>query len=344
PNSNNYIANCRSFAKEGHSLYQILLENTLRQLPSSVQRLLIIPDDLLSYLPFGILLQKAVDPEIKNYDPKQFQYLLGQYTLSYHYSATLLLQHRQNNDPKQQALKSFIGFAPSFGQQVGDQQRQSCTSDNIYSLQCNQQEVESIEALISGKTYLAQSANKSNFANEAAQYRIIHLATHACVDDQDNMLNKIWFSDDYLSNYDLVNIPLQADLVVLSACNTGYGKLIKGEGVMSLARGFILAGCPSTLMSLWAVDDCSTSGIMVRFYENLRAGKTKDEALRQAKLEHIKSADKANAHPYYWAAFVQFGDAQAMIWPEHFFSSTTGSYLLGLVLILSLSLLLKRFR
>ena len=140
----------------------------------------------------------------------------------------------------------------------------------------------------------------------------MHLATHACINEQDPMLSKIYFSDDYLTYYDLNNLELNADLAVLSACNTGNGKLEKGEGVMSIAKGFIQAGVPSVVTSLWSVDDCATSDIMIHFYKYLKEGQVKDEALRNAKLEYLQTADKAHAHPFYWGAFVQFGNTNSL--------------------------------
>jgi len=87
---------------------------------------------------------------------------------------------------------------------------------------------------------------------------------------------------------------------------------------MSLARGFIHAGCPSVLMSLWSVDDCATSEIMLQFYQQLKEGKNKDAALRQAKLNYLSSTDRLHMHPYYWSAFVQVGDTKALAFANGF--------------------------
>jgi CHAT domain-containing protein len=105
---------------------------------------------------------------------------------------------------------------------------------------------------------------------------------------------------------------LKARMAVLSACNTGSGKLQKGEGVMSLARGFLYAGCPSIIMTLWEVDDESGALIMKDFYRLLSGGKTKDEALQMAKLSHIANADPLKAHPHYWLGYVAVGNADPL--------------------------------
>ena len=81
---------------------------------------------------------------------------------------------------------------------------------------------------------------------------------------------------------------------------------------MSLARGFLNAGCASTVMSMWSVDDCATSTIMLDFYKKLKAGQPKDRALQSAKLMYLQTASKTKLHPYYWAPFVQFGDEASM--------------------------------
>ena len=105
------------------------------------------------------------------------------------------------------------------------------------------------------------------------------------------------------------NLPMNAEMVVLSACETGTGKIVKGEGVMSLARGFSYTGCPSVLMSLWSVSDKASADIMIRFYEHLEQGNAKDQSLRKAKLDFIKNRKSIHHHPYYWAAFVPIGDS-----------------------------------
>jgi CHAT domain-containing protein len=102
------------------------------------------------------------------------------------------------------------------------------------------------------------------------------------------------------------------DLVVLSACETGLGKIEQGEGIRSLGRSFMESGAQATIISLWNVNDKSTAFIMTDFYKHLKAGITKDEALRQAKLDYLKNATTQNSHPYFWAAFIPAGDMQPL--------------------------------
>ncbi len=253
-----------------------------------------------------MLTQRPV-PTATHYALSQLDYLFEKYTIHYSYSTALLLQERVKEETT--SLRNFVGFAPSFKDaEVAGNVRSCNNRGELYSLHCSQQEVEQIHDLLGGEIWIGEDAQKSNFKAVAPNSKVLHLATHACVDEQNPQFNKIYFADDYLSNNDLYNLLFQAELAVLSACNTGSGQLVRGEGVMSLSRGCIHAGCPSVVMSLWAVDDCTTSNIMVDFYRNLKNKKDKPTALRQAKMNFLNSAKKDRQHPYYWAAFVQFGN------------------------------------
>jgi CHAT domain-containing protein len=103
-------------------------------------------------------------------------------------------------------------------------------------------------------------------------------------------------------------LKLNADLVTLSACRTGLGKLVSGEGVLGLTRAFLYAGTRSVLASLWNVNDTATAELMTAFYRNLKRDLSKDEALRQAKLELLHGKQPAWRHPYFWASFVLIGE------------------------------------
>ena len=193
----------------------------------------------------------------------------------------------------------------------------------LMKLQWTQKEVNSILSIVKGKSYCHRHATEETFKNTAPEAGIIHLATHAIVDDRNPLYSKLVFANDkssredgFLNTYELYNIRLNADLVVLSACNTGYGKLVRGEGIMSLARGFMYAGCPSIVMSLWPVDDLSTNRLMDHFYQNLASGFRKDEALRQAKIEYINEADNVKSNPFYWAGFVSIGSPDSVNLPS----------------------------
>ena len=175
-------------------------------------------------------------------------------------------------------------------------------------------EINAINGVISNTNYLGMSATEDDFKKNAGGHSVIHLATHAFINDGKPMLSKFIFSEDpgspedgYLNTYEIFNTNLSADLAVLSACNTGFGQVNRGEGVMSLARAFTYAGCPSLVMSLWPASDRSTAIIMREFYTALGNGMKINTALRHAKLRYLEQVHPDETAPYYWAGFIAIG-------------------------------------
>ena len=135
---------------------------------------------------------------------------------------------------------------------------------------------------------------------------------------------------EYLHAYEIYNMELEAELTVLSACNTGSGKMVRGEGIMSLSRAFLYAGCPNVVFSLWQADDLATKEIMSAFYKQMSEQTGKDKALRNAKLEFLKNASQEQGHPFHWATFVLVGNDE----PVSLDNSLSGQWLLGIALLL----------
>ena len=132
-----------------------------------------------------------------------------------------------------------------------------------------------------------KSWSEALFKGEAQNYRILHLATHFLSDDRQPLYSKLALApaegsdeDGYLQVYEVLNTKLRAELVVLSACNTGLGRLQRGEGLLGATRAFLYAGVPSMVVSLWSVEDRAAAQIMERFYVHLKEGSDKREALR----------------------------------------------------------------
>jgi CHAT domain-containing protein len=160
-----------------------------------------------------------------------------------------------------------------------------------------------------------EQATVAKFKEIAGNYKILHIATHGIVDNQNPVHSRLLFSPVTMQTdgadlqyNDLFNLQLNADLAVLSACNTGYGRNSEGEGIIALSRGFLYSGVPSLVISLWKVEDESTAAIMKSFYKYLKDGFSKDESLRKAKLDYLKKSDKLSASPYYWSGFVNIGN------------------------------------
>lgn len=310
PNTKSAQTDHQYFVEGAHSLYQQIMAPL--ELPNNINALVVVQDDILSYIPFEILLASPTPDSAIDYSLEHLDYLLEKYQIAYNYSATLFCRPIITT---KNFKKDFIGFAPKFAQSNKQDiviRESNCTLETLWALDCTEAEVNDNAALLGGQALIGEAANKAQFINLVSDYRIAHFATHSCLDDEDPMNNKIFLSDGYISNYDLYNLQLDNELAVLSACQTGSGKLQGGEGVISLARGFIHAGCPSVLMSLWSVEDCSTSAIMSNYYQALKAGQSKDLAVRSAKLEFLQTANKLKSHPFYWAPFVQIGDLSPM--------------------------------
>ncbi len=297
------------FYRHSNSLWRKLMEPVCHFVQS--KKLVIIPDGVLGYLPFEILSRTTDQPEELSF--KTMPYLLTEFPVSYSYSATLkynpyFVKDGINN-------QELIAFAPIYGKEnIENSIARDVSFDNLPNAR---QEVISIEDMWGGKIYMDQDATKANFMNRSGNYDVIHLAMHAMINDSVPMFSRLVFSEsdkdtasNFLNTFEIYDLVLNASMVTLSACNTGTGILRNGEGIMSLARGFIYAGVPSIVMTLWEVQDKSGSDIMTRYYQNLKLGDDKDVALRDAKLEFLKDSPDYSTHPFYWSAYIVTGDTQ----------------------------------
>lgn len=283
-----------ALTKQGFALYQHILApvDAWLQQSGDIDRLVIIADGQLSYVPFEVLLTENTESRARDYTG--LPYLLHRYSISYAQAAQALLTEKQQS-PK----TKYMGFAP-FDADV--------EAGELPNLTFNREEVELAATFWEGKSYLNEGAQKSAFEAKSPQAGILHLAMHAVVNDSSPQYSYLKFSDDLLYTYELYSQRLSAQLVVLSACNTGSGKLIEGEGVISLARAFQYAGCPAVAMSMWQVDDRTTASLTTAFFHKLAEGLPKDQALQQAKLAYLAEAEPAFAHPFYWAGINLIGD------------------------------------
>jgi CHAT domain-containing protein len=178
-------------------------------------------------------------------------------------------------------------------------------------------EVEGIAALYPtsmSTTHLGRAATKTSVQQEnLTEYKRIHFATHAFIDERRPERSGIVLSsagqeDGVLRINDILALKLNADLVVLSACQTGLGKLMRGEGISGLTRAFLFAGTPRVVASLWNVNDAATTDLMKTFYRKMQDGLAPARALQAAKLEMMRSGVAAYRAPYFWAAFVLVGE------------------------------------
>lgn len=339
----------QEYLQLGYLLYQHLIEPL--ELEQETTQLYILPDNFLNYLPFDALLtQKQVVEQGKFPNYVELPYLLKKVKISYTFSATTWFQQCQlAASPNNQ----LVAFAPSFDNAPLALQR-SPTSQLDYklgNLKGSKQEVEDIKDLFPSTLKIGKEATKTAFLEHISKAKIIHLATHGLLNEENGAYSSIAFAPDSSNNnllyaFELYGLEMNADLVVLSACNTALGKWKAGEGVMSLARGFTSTGCKSIVMSLWAVADQSAPTILPDFYRYLAKGEDKSTALQQAKLNYLKSADANGAHPYYWASLTLTGDISPLATTSNNnFSDKLKLLILGgiVILLLLIVVLKKRF-
>ncbi|MDP4221691.1 MAG: CHAT domain-containing protein [Bacteroidota bacterium] len=319
------------FQETGRILYRTIFEPVRKYLISD--KLLISPDNILSYIPFEAI--PAGNAPAGKTQFRDIPYLMDDYRISYTYSATLLAESTKKSN---NFSNSVIAFAPVYTGTIDvdsllilRQVRLSKLRDLPYA----RIEAEFVTSLTNGKLCINNGAKESVFKSEAGKYDVIHLAMHTVLNDQYPMYSKMLFyqekdsvEDGNLNTYEVYGIPLKAKMVILSSCNTGSGKLHSGEGILSLARGFIYAGSQSVIMSMWEIDDRSGTEIVKDFYRNLKKGETKSTALRKARIDYLKNADMLRSHPYFWSSLVIYGNNSQLYPSKQIF------LLIGAVIIL----------
>jgi CHAT domain-containing protein/Tfp pilus assembly protein PilF len=266
------------------------------------KKLIIIPDEEIAWLPFDALLVN--EPGSDQADYEGLQYLIYDYSISYSYSSSLIF----SNSSRVLRGEEVLSFAPYY----------SVTGNPGLSpdtLRGAGNEIESVYRWFRGRVFTGNRATETNFRLAMQKPALFHLAMHSVSDPTDSRYSYLLFDthndtleDGKLYNYEICLSRLKSPMVVLSACNSGTGTLYHGEGLMSLARGFILAGASSVIRTAWEVNDEVSAEIISRFYQHLSGGKHKDEALRLAKLEYLETSPPVYANPYYWAAYEVLGN------------------------------------
>lgn len=303
--SSSKVASFRQdYISSAYQLYQKVILPIVQKhdLP---ERLVVVPDGALGFLPFDALLKELPKKATRF---KTHHYLLEDFAISYSFSATLLARTKEKKEtyPQQRVL----ALAPSFKN----------NSLNLSELKYNQSEAEHILTLLDGDLLAHQSATLERFLQKASDYYILHLATHGKTNLKASEYSYLAFTEisDSLDNEllyvkDLYHMRLKAAMVVLSACETGIGEYQRGEGIVSLARGFSYAGASSIITTLWSINDKKTAQLMALFYENIKAGQPKDQALQFAKRDFIVAQNGHDeGHPYFWSGYVAIGEMEAL--------------------------------
>lgn len=307
-------SNLSSFAPVSYQLYQKLVQPAEKHL-DGVKKLIVIAPTLES-TPFESLITKLPTNSNKD-DFSSLSYLNNRFQISYHYSATLWQREFANKKYETQKQLDFIGFAPF---SIGESKRYATSRGENDKLPESGLEVKAIYNLFNKKSLkaevdLAQTATKESFIQNFNRARILHIASHSeanlkkpglamvrfagCGSDKKDVSGCLLASEVY-------NLAMNTELLVLSSCSSGVGKLAKGEGIFSLARSFLYAGAHNVVFSLWDIDDQYTKELMVSFYENFlvqQQNPNYQRALQVARNRLIKQG----IHPKHWAGIVMVG-------------------------------------
>ena len=304
-----------AFQSEARQLYKMILGPAMDALRSKTN-LVIVPDGALWELPFQAL------------QPTPNHFLIENVSISYAPSLTVLremmrLRQRRNETKDWSPVILALGN-PDIGQPTRNRVKGVLMDEELGPLPDAERQVRVLGRLYGparSEIYVGSDAREDMVKKVAAKFRIIHLATHATANDASPMYSHLVLSrnpadeseDGLLEAWEITKLNLNADLVVLSACDTARGQIASGEGMIGLAWAFFVAGCPTTVVSQWKVESASTSNLMIEFHRNLLTPKPPvarqpgtAEALRRSALRLLRTS--RYKHPFYWAPFVVVGD------------------------------------
>lgn len=265
------------------------------------KKLIVIPDGPVSLVPVEALVVKH-DPEVRSY--RGLRYAIFYHEISYAYSSRIRFYGRSNGH---QAIRKVLAFS------YGNAPDAASSAFTFADLPGSVREIEVLSDVFEDVSLFAgKEALKKTFLQYAGQYDVIHLGVHGISDDNNAGHSRLVFRGDSIRDpdlyaYEIYNLDLDARLAVLTACETGRGKLQAGEGIFSIGRAFIYAGCPSVVMSLWRTHDKHTSSLIGMFYKDLRQGNSIAASLRSAKQKFLNNADAFSSHPGSWAAIILNG-------------------------------------
>jgi CHAT domain-containing protein len=305
--------------EQSEALFSMLFGRLSSQIERD-PRLIIVPDGLLHYLPFEALIHRG-------------RYLVEDHEISYNLSASILMQRQDSRgDAETVDRMELLAFGdPIFGPELKASARKKSGSGPIDvirnarasigfqlpPLPRTRDEVQYIASLFPPdrtQLYLGKDSTEDAVKRVSLRrYRRLHFATHSLIDETFPSRSAVVLTldtdpeeDGFLEVNEISELDLDCDLVVLSACQTGRGRLLSGEGVVGLARAFLYAGARSVVVSLWSVSDISTGHLMKSFYQQLAGNLGNAAALRLAKLQMLQGPVETR-HPYYWAPFIVIG-------------------------------------
>jgi CHAT domain-containing protein len=293
------LASSNTNLNDLYRIYSFL--NLDEHISDNISQLTVIPDNYLYRLPLGIL------PTIKPYSSTSYgsaKYLLEDFDIKYFTSLGEFIE----NTRKERTLGSidFSGYAVS--------DFSAFESSDLPTLPFTTQEVRNINASLNRfsnrNIYLENEATKDSFIAGIQNSRIVHVATHSEVSEQDPLFSTVYLKDnddsgEALYAYELFNARINSELIMLNSCSSGSGSYLQGSGVVGLSRALRYAGAKSLALNIWSVNDKSAAEFAVGFYESVDEGTPRWIAMRESKLHLLKTG---NANPYYWGAYMLIGN------------------------------------
>jgi CHAT domain-containing protein/tetratricopeptide (TPR) repeat protein len=326
-------SNYESYAWTANLLYKLLIGDVLPFEERQGRRLVISADGILGLIPFEALLSRM--PDLGEVDYSSMAYLFLEHPVSYCLSAGSWME--QTGQEKEGSRILAMGYGTESG--AGELASLAGTVEEVVAIKAEAGEEENV--------YLLDAeARESSFKEFAPDFDVLHLAVHGKAEPTALMRSRLVFRSDRdsidngeLTVSEIYDLDLRGtDMAVLSACESGIGEAYEGEGLMSIARAFAVAGCPSLVMSLWKVNDEAAAKLMAAFYREFLAGMDIDGSLGAAKRAYLEQAGQYNAHPSTWAAFVAVGSSRGLE------SERPGwvSWVLGLAVVFMVVALIQR--
>lgn len=314
-------------------LYQTLI-SPLALDGKRLNKLIIIPDSKLNFLAFESLEK-----------PDKTGVMIENYNISYSNSFNLWTLQQQYAARGSQGTGPVAAFVPEYPKSyLSTIETRPVTRSRLTYLEGALSEANYIVDRLGGEVFHREEANKKSLLDAIGSFQVYHFATHAVMDKVNYENSGIYFQDGERMSYsELYQMRFPADLVVLSACNTGIGKLQPGEGMMSLSRALTYAGVKASVYSLWQVPDEETAILMRLFYDFLDEGNTKEEALAEAKKKFL-AENPMKHHPFYWAGFVLNGNTEKLPYRGTWsmFTDYGIYFILAVLLLIGLLLYQKR--
>lgn len=325
-------------SKAAYELYKTILNPVVEKIPKN-EKLIISPSSELLTIPFEFLISDY-EPNQSSYNYSDKNFLVADYSISYSPSASVYIEEVQNRLAVNNKVlivgdPAIDNQSDEFTERRGllEEEINSPRSITLFPLKYSAEEVNMIGSILkTDHVFLNKDATETNFKENAELSKIIHLSTHSLLYKRQPL---IFFSnfydpenDGFLEASEIVQLKLNSDLVVLSSCSSGLGKIDESEGIIGMTKAFFDAGAKSTIVSLWEVNDKYTSKLMTYFYQKLSTVYNKSEALRLAKIEFIK---KNSPNPYFWAGFILSGNTSKIELESP--SSTSPFVFAGLIIL-----------